>query len=306
MNLQKSSDFYGEFLCAFNKIADGEVTRLIEECPGVFYAATLAPGEFLGREYYFITPGAVPRIISAEVLQYGVPIDNGCYIFEHGIPRSGWELVHFEILRYLVKHGNPLEECESLYSASVNYSDIYPAYFGGVIPPRCTPWGPVIRQKMASNGVFFLETDRAEWILAVYHPIWSGELSGVAQAYGTVCDADLHIGPEEAIYLYFKAPNYAPPIFELMGIPEYSGLQNYIKSTETLEAYLTTYCPEYMVWHNVSELSGNGKEDMLKNLLKILGAPLEDTDAPDNRQQRIDNCIHYSPGLDITELLLLP
>lgn len=284
----------------------GQIRNVELRCPGVYYVATTGEHGHAGREHYVVLREAVPDIISLEVLGYGKPTEDGAYEFEHEVEGSGWELVDFEMERYKVKQGIPFENGESIYASAIYHADRYPEYFGGHIPPRTTPWGLTIRWKKASEGIFFLETDHCEWVLALAQPFWSIDLSGIVQELGEECEADLQLGEEEAVYRYFKGSDMAPAIFELLDFDDHRGLLDYIHSKEALETYLYTHCPEYVLQHNATEMSGQGKADMLENLLGVFGCPVLEEDSEDVQRRRSANCIHYYPEFADVELLRFP
>lgn len=285
----------------------GSVRRVQEECPGVFHVTTNLSTEHFCREHYVVTAEAVPNIISLEVLAYGRLIGEDAYEFEHEVGGSGWELVAFEIMRYKIKQGITLGNHESIYCTAVYDAERYPEYYGGHIPPRTTPWGLTIRWKKASEGIFFLETEHCEWVLALAQPIWSIDLPDVVKEYGQSCEADLQMGAEEAVYRYFRGSNIAPALFELLDSGVKSGLKNYIYGKEALETYLNVHCPEYVLWYNSLELSGHGKGDVLSDLLAAFGYSVEsEEETEQDREKRIVNCIHYYPDFAGSELLRLP
>lgn len=308
MELQNEVNFQGSLPFRWSTDVWGELKGVDEACPGVFYLVTYSQEHIACRELYAVTPEAVPNIISKEAVAYGKKAEDDICIFEYGVDGNGWELIHYEVLRYRVKHGIPVEETDSLYSAAIYAVDQYPAYFGGTIPPRTTPWGLTVRYKKVADGIFFLETNRCEWVLALSQPIWSLALSDVAQNLGKRCSLDRQMGEEEAEYLYFKRDACAPPLYELLGHAEYAGILTYIHSKEALETHLNRRFPEYVIWHNSLELSGRGMSDILENLLGALGDEWEESGEPSEEKEalRIANCIHYTPELVDVEYLLLP
>lgn len=284
----------------------GAILDVELRCPGIYYVTTTGNRGHAGREHYVVLREAVPDIISPEVLAYGKPIEDGGYEFEHEVEGSGWELVTFEMERYKVKQGIPFENGENIYASAIYHADKYPGYFGGHIPPRMTPWGLTIRWKKASEGVYFLETDRCEWVLALAQPFWSIDISELAQELGEECEADLQLDAEEAVYRYFRGDGMAPAIYELLDFKDHCGLLDYIHSKEALETYLYTHCPEYVLQYNATEMSGHGKSDILENLLGVFGCPVPEGDIGDAQKRRMTNCIHYYPELAEVELLRLP
>ena len=284
----------------------GAVRNVELRCPGVYYVVTSAGPYHVAREHYVVLQDAVPSIISPEVIAYGRPAGGGTYEFEHEVMGSGWELVEFEIIRYKTKRGIAPKNDESLYATAIYEADRYPEYFGGHIPPRMTPWGLTIRWKKASEGIFFLETDRCEWVLALAQPFWSIDLSDVVQGYGEECEADLQLGAEEAVYRYFRGKGMAPAIFELLDYEDHRGLLGYIHSKEALETYLYDHCLEYVLQCNAAEMSGKGRADMLENLLAVFGCFPPEENSEQAQKRREASCIHYYPELANVELLRLP
>lgn len=281
----------------------GEVKEIEEECPGVFYIITSVEESVLCREIYAVTRKAIPDIISKEAVRYGKEQD-GIYFFECGIEGSGFELVKYELLRYRTRHNLPLEAGDTLYSYAVFCMDKYPKYFGNFIPPRSTPWGMTIRYKRAAEGVFFLETDRCVWVLALSYSVWSICLSDFAQKLGVTSEHEKSMLPEEARYLYFERNTCAPALYELLDAEECRGILDYVTSREVLEAHLCTYFPQYVMWHNLIEQSGWGKEDWIYKL-HDLGAGINLDEILD-REEESDTLIHYNPALSREKLLLLP
>lgn len=283
----------------------GKLDRAVEECPGVYYVC-VSREEALGRELYVVTEDAVPAIISQEVIDYGIQTD-GVWVFEYKDTDSVYHLVNYELTRYRVKHGIPLEEgTDSLYTLSVYCGEFFPWYFGGTIPPRSTPFGLTVRVKKVGEGLFFLETDQCRWVLAVSYPIWSIELSEYTLGLGTLCHDDLAALAKQSRYLCFPRERCAPAIYELLDSPDHRELLRFISSIPVLEAHLWEHFPEYALSHNASELSGNGKTDILERLLKELGAEVPKIEEEAKLKQRAENCIAYTKELAGQELLLLP
>ena len=278
----------------------GEMKIAREEAPGVFYVATLPEEEVVCKELFVVTATAVPDIISEEVAGYGKG-DKNVLFFEYEIDGSGWELVKYELLRYRVRHNLPLEIEESLYSYASFCIDKYPAYFGGSIPPRNTPWGLTIRYKKVFEGGCFLETDKGIWVLALSYPVWDTCLSDFSKKLGIMCVSDEILGAEEARWLYFKGDTCAPALYELLNTTEYKGILNYITSKESLEARLYADFPQYVIWHNSAEQSELGARSCL---CKLFG--LEECEEREDLMKRSENFIQYDTVPSKEKLLLLP
>jgi len=275
------------------------VQKTTEECPGVFYLSICRPDSIVCRELYAVTPSAVPEIISEEAITYGNKIGN-IYFFEYDIEHSGWHLIQYEIMRYKCKHGIQCYETQSLYGTAAFATEQYPEYFGETIPPRCTPWGLVVRYKKAVDGVYFLETDRCEWVLALSFPVWSVGISEDAKQFGSFCEVDKRMNQEEAEYLYFQRNKCAPPIFELLQNEDYTGIRKFIVSQEVLENVLYKETPFYVIAKNLSEVA------WLKAISTLLEATGEKTENEQLAEQAEKNYIHLRPDLANQELLKLP
>ncbi len=284
----------------WGRVADAE-----EECPGVFYLATQTDDQLFCREFYVVAETAVPAIISAEALQYG-KCDGPLHLFEYGVEGAGWDIVHYEICRYRVKNGIPIEE-DTLYNIAIYGSEKYPEYFGGILPPRYTPYGLTVRTKKVAEGLYFLETDRCQWVLAVAYIIWDSDLSEYTKRQGIIYEGDKQHGIAECQYMFFDEKAYALPIYELLRMKEYSGLQGYIRSQRILESHLCYQYPEYATGNNILEMSGHGRVDMLFDMLRSLGYKLPDIEETEEQvARRLASCIHLTPGIEKERLLNLP
>lgn len=291
----------------FDETLWGEIQQITEVEKGVFEIAAKHRHDIVCRELYVVVADAVPEIISEETISYGTAIKDAT-VFLHEKDGNGWELVDYELSRFRAKLRPSEESREELFSAMAYTAEKYPAYFGGMIPPRSTPWGLTLRVKKAAEGVYFLETDAVEWVLAVANIIWTVDLSDSVQKLGSSCDMDRRINRQEAEYLYFRKENWGPVVYELLDYSEYRGLLQYISSKEALETLLYLQHPKYTLLHNQTQTTGNGKSDLLTNLLACLG-DLEDMDeeaSEEVNQRRMDCCLHYYPDLVNETVFLLP
>jgi len=278
----------------------GKLKTVVEACPGVYYVHTGASVKgFLGRELYVVTKAAIPSIISREVAVRGIEVGDA-RIFENEDSDSIYNLVDYELMRYCVKNGLPIEkEKGSLYGAAVDGAQYFPWYFGGTIPPRSTPFGLTVRVKKAGEGLFFLETDQCRWVLAVAFPIWSVDLTEQARELGWIGDDDLSKRVEEARYLFFPKERCAPAIYDLLEYSEYKGLLHFIKSKQVLETHLWTYFPEYALEYNICNAGRYDSANMPE-------CPEATKDDGRTDEMPINNCITYSEELTGQEFLLLP
>ena len=97
-------------------------------------------------------------------------------------------------------------------------------------------------------------------------------------------------------------------MYELLEYPEYQHFLEFISSKEALETQVYLQHPEYALRHNQTQATGNGKSDMLTNLLVYFGE-LEDSDeeaSEEVNQRRMSCCIHYYPDHVNDTVFLLP
>ena len=161
---------------------------------GVFELAVRRVEDIVSREVYVVLPYAVPAVISYETIFCGTPA-NGTTVFIHAKDGNGWGLVDYELKRHKTRLDPSEANKEELFSGMVYTAEKYPAYFGGLIPPRCTPWGLTLRVKTV---VYFLETDSLEWVLAVANMIWDVDLSDASKRLGCLCEQDRQMRRREA------------------------------------------------------------------------------------------------------------
>lgn len=280
----------------------GVITFVRQVCPGVFYIGVQDDDTPLLRDFYVASIDAVPSVLSEEAAWYGV-LFNDMLFFEEGIPGSGWEIVDFEVSRYRQRRGVPLDS-DNLYLRSRIYCERYPEYFGGLAPPVHTPFGRVIRTKKAAEGLYFVETEKLRWLLAVHHLIWqSDDLSDDATRLGIMDAWD-----GEWSYMFFTLENSTPAIYELLALKLYHGLLRYIQSKEALAAELYRSHPYYVISHNLTEIFGFGLSGVEASLLQKLGIADEgDEDGEEALARLAANCITLPFGQDFGDsLFLLP
>ena len=89
-----------------------------------------------------------------------------------------------------------------------------------------TPRGFTVRHKTILNGVYWLETDRCEEMLAVCYPIWKSDISIPEQNQGEQLEYDRMYGIDNTLgYLFFSKQNSIIPLHELSLFPEIKGRQ---------------------------------------------------------------------------------
>lgn len=290
----------------------GRITGAEEEIPGVYYVAVCQEGvRQFPDELYVVLPDLAGDAISREALSYGKK-EGDLYIFEHDREGSGDLLISFEIAQYKVRNKIPLEYNDTLYCTALCGAELYPQYFGEVIPPRHTPYGYTVRYKTIVPGTFFLETDRAEWILALSYLACS-ELTDPVIELGTSYEQDGgEEDPDEVKYLFFDKEVYILVIYELLSMGGYDALGNYITSREVLETALWDAFPEYTAARVAEQIK---YLKIRKKLFREI--PVDCGEEPDKEEIRDiekmkalaaqhQGCPQYNPALSGKPLLLLP
>ena len=151
----------------------GTILSLTEECPLVYYVcAAMEDGAAVPQEY-FVVDRKSPAI-SKVAKGYGSPLDMEpellCYAFSD--IHSGYKIIQYEIYRYRLKHGLPLDAPESVHEYAIHSAEEHPEYFGTYPAPMVTPGGDMVRYCVLSNGVYYIETDRGMDLIAISFPLW--------------------------------------------------------------------------------------------------------------------------------------
>lgn len=195
------------------------VVQAEKRCPGVFYlSAKTDDGQI--KEVYAVSAQVDRDIISDEATCNGWQQGNFWFFEKDDNDSYGWGLIHFEVLHYMCKTGCVTQE--TLYCAALSAAERYPEYFGGLIPPAITPYGLTIRVHKAFEGVFFLETDKCRWLLALAYPVWHKFLNVGTWHMGEFCCAQY--SREESWHLCFSSEHWEPVIAELVKHPQYIDL----------------------------------------------------------------------------------
>lgn len=90
-----------------------------------------------------------------------------------------------------------------MYVAALYGMEKHPEYFGEYPVPGITPRGYTVRHKKIINGVYWLETDHCEEMLAVCYPIWQADITVPEQNLGEQLEHDRMQGIENTFgYLF--------------------------------------------------------------------------------------------------------
>lgn len=234
----------------------GELCSADLECPGVYHLAVRpeADESMFPIEYYLVLDNTP---ISKEARGYGTPLENGQgLVFPLEQEGSGAKVIEYEIYKYRVSHNLPLPGGESLHSCAVYAAELYPEYFGMLPVPTLTPWGYTTRHHTLASGIYWIETDRCEEILAVCHPVWESDLSDSVLRCARQTDYDTERGIDYTLgYQFFSKEVSCAAVFELLPYhPEW--LTDGRVCLPALMNAILKYWPEYAVSFNAREQVG--------------------------------------------------
>ena len=196
----------------------GEIFIVEQECPGVWYVSADADDAPLAIEYYIVEKES--EVISAAAKAYGMPLPNHPDLLAYIIlePTSGASIIRYEITRYRVTNHLPLPDGETLLSAAVFGREYFPEYFGRYQAPLVTPRGFNTRYWELMHGVFFIETDRCEKMLAVCYPLWKcGGITEYTLKHSKQTSFDREHGIDNTLgYAFFSEQDACLAVFELI------------------------------------------------------------------------------------------
>jgi len=259
----------------------GEILLADQPYPGVYYvAAKKDEADSIAAEYYIVLKDTL--VISQAVKNYGQAISDHPELLVYPLvdDRSGWRLVDYEGLKYLIQNHLQLPEQMSLHETAVYSMEYHPEYFGAYPVPLITPAGYTLRHKELCSGVYWLETDRCEQMLTVCYPIWSSELSEAALSLSQQTEYDQTHGIDTTFgYIFFSKRDSCVPLFELLRVRKGWAGPNHINVAALMNAIWNDF-PEYAMAHNLREQSGN--HDLLGQLMNELGIEVELNGSPEN------------------------
>ena len=144
----------------------GEVLEIEQLCPGVWYLAADG-GRHIANEYYIADADA--PCLSEYAKSLGKAIDGLPRLLFYSLDEidGGKFVVRYEVQRYLLQHGLPPLDDESLLTTAMYGAEHNPEYFGDFPAPLMTSRGMSTRRCRLMPGVFALETEDCETMLAV-------------------------------------------------------------------------------------------------------------------------------------------
>ena len=185
---------------------------------------------------------------------------------------SGWRIIDYELGKHRVKNHLPQEQ--TLHDIALDAAEYHPEYFGAYPVPFHTPRGYTTRHWTLANGIYWLETDQCEEVLAVCYPLWTAELSAAVERLGEQTEHDKVQGIHKTLgYIFFPAQISCIPIYELMQtrMEVWSGTM--IDKPALMNA-IWRDAPEYAVMMNRQEQTGmNDLSAMLLRDFDIAAGP---------------------------------
>ena len=198
----------------------GKIRSAEKLCPGVFRILTvpIPLDQFICSDL-FVGMADSPAIpLTAK--SYGIPLESSpevlvVYCNADYFDKSRWVMT-YEIDKYLVDHNFPLPDGESLLEVRVRGMEVCPEYFGEFPIPTETPWGAPLQHDRLANGVFWLRTEKAGWVLALAYPICDSLLPetvkiAVLNPYDRENGIDKTCG-----FRFFKYEQSCLPLFQLL------------------------------------------------------------------------------------------
>ena len=244
----------------------GPIQESEELCPGVYLLTARNEDELLPRDYYAVMENS---IIPLGAKVYGQKLSD-LWLFPMTDGSEEYKIINYEIAKYRVQNNLPLEE--PLRATAFFAAQSFPEYFGVFPVPLNTPRGCTIRHWTMDNGIYWLETDQCEEVLAVSYPVWSTELSDFTASLGEQTEYDKAHDIEKTLgYIFFSAKVSCIPLRELMRVrPEWAGT---VIDKPALMNAIWAAAPEYAALMNWQEQSG--KNDLLSALLAEAGVEVE-------------------------------
>ena len=251
----------------------GSIEEVEELCLGVHYVTAKREDDLLSGEYYVVKEkSAVPQAAKS----YGQKI-SGLRLFSITDGGEEYKIIQYEVAKYRAQNNLPLDE--PLRATAFFAAQSFPEYFGAFPVPLHTPRGCTIRHWVMDNGIYWLETDQCEEILAVCYPVWSTELSGLVEKLGEQTEYDRTHDIEETLgYIFFPAKISCIPLRELIRTrPEWTGT---VIDKPALMNAIWAVAPEYAALMNCQEQSG--RNDLFFALLAEAGVQVEPNISTDN------------------------
>ena len=244
----------------------GPIAGKEQVCPGVYFLSAKDDDELLPRDYYAVMEKSP---IPLKAKSYGRKL-SGLWLFSLNDGSEAYKIIQYEVAKYRTQNQLPLDE--PLRATAYFAAQSFPDYFGAFPVPLQTPRGFTTRHWILDNGIYWLETDQCEEVLAVCYPVWSSELSDIAEKLGEQAEYDKTHNIENTLgYIFFSMKISCIPLYEMMRArPEWAGL---IIDKPALMNALWDAAPEYVCLINQQEQSG--KNDLFSVLMREAGIEVE-------------------------------
>ncbi len=251
----------------------GSIEEVEELCLGVHYVTAKREDDLLSGEYYVVKEkSAVPQAAKS----YGQKI-SGLRLFSITDGGEEYKIIQYEVAKYRAQNNLPPDE--PLWATAFFAAQSFPEYFGAFPVPLHTPRGVTLRHWILDNGIYWLETDQCEKVLAVSYPVWSTELSDLTASLGEQTEYGKAHDIEETLgYIFFPAKVSCIPLRELIRTrPEWTGT---LIDKPALMNAIWKVAPEYAALMNCQEQSG--RNDLFSALLAEAGVQVEPNISTDN------------------------
>ena len=234
----------------------GEIITAEQIVPGVFYAVAAEEDTALRCEYYVVESSCA--VLSKDAKAYGHRLEHHPDYLRYRLdtPEEGRMVVEYELDQYLARHGLPPLDGTSLPELSSFGREYNPEYFGDYPAPLATPKGRNLRYITLTSGVFVIETERLERVLAVCYPIWSCDLSDYCRLQAEPCAFDMSraAGSDEE-YLFFSEHSACLALFEIQQTCPQIEASGRINGKAMMNA-IWKYHPAYAAGYNIREQKG--------------------------------------------------
>ena len=251
----------------------GSIEEVEELRLGVHYVTAKREDDLLSGEYYVVKEkSAVPQAAKS----YGQKI-SGLRLFSITDGGKEYKIIQYEVAKYRAQNNLPPDE--PLRATAFFAAQSFPEYFGAFPVPLHTPRGVTLRHWILDNGIYWLETDQCEKVLAVSYPVWSTELSDLTASLGEQTEYGKTHDIEETLgYIFFPAKVSCIPLRELIRTrPEWTGT---LIDKPALMNAIWKVAPEYAALMNCQEQSG--RNDLFSALLAEAGVQVEPNISMDN------------------------
>lgn len=138
--------------------------------PGVYDAVLEQSETGLAIQVYIVLKNATELSDMAKKLGKPVPGCSGLLVYSEDEAGNTRYIISYELLRYRIIHRLPLTEDDNIRDTAAIGAEMYPGYFGNYPVPFLTPRGCTTRNKIITNGLYWLETEQGQRGLAVAYP----------------------------------------------------------------------------------------------------------------------------------------